>query len=278
MGINSIALSKEKKISFKYYLDTRRPSDVTEGFYPLYVQVIFNQKNTRLKAVIDHEEEHYWREEDLEKFLENDFTGKYRGEAYEVLNSQKLIEEIIRYEYSLKGEEYSLRGLGDRLKIYRSNITVNIQRDLFEAFLLEVKHFNLSIDLPRSSSFAKNYYSGKELLGKSYSVSQVVSRQIELYVALTLYSDATFAGDFGEENSWMMYHWLRAGSKKAFSVFISKLIDKAPELSFNNIPNQGTFVPYRKLVDDFFPKQDYLQYYLFLIDNQVYKAENRLRW
>lgn len=278
MGINGIILSKKKKISFKYYLDTRNPSKITDGFYPLYVQIVFNQKNTKLKAIIDHEEEHFWRKEDLEKFLNGDYTGSYRGEAHEVLSSQKLIEEIIRYEYALKEDKHSLRGLGDRLKIYRSHIINIFEKDLFELYMLELKYFDPSLNLRRDRSFARNYYESIEAIKGSYDMSPFIERHIELYIALSLYADIIFSGKFGIEDSGMMFHWLRPGAKDSFTLYIEKLVNKDPEFHFQNIQDKGRFIFYRKLVDNFFPKKDFIDYYLFLIDNQVLKLKEKLRW
>lgn len=109
----------DKKVSTKYYLNTNlKPHIDEEGreLYPIYVRVTFNRNNTQFRIhkkgiVIERQSDldsHPW-----------------------IQSMDKLIVNIVEFEYGKMGEGYTLKGLNKRLKVYRSNFCSVLEAALF---------------------------------------------------------------------------------------------------------------------------------------------------
>jgi len=119
-------MKREKKISFKYSLyKTKKPSTNLDGeeIFPVYVKIIFNSHSTKFLLQRFDEintenppiREITLEEGNLQNYTIGNFTEKY-------------FEKIVRHEFALIGESYSLSGLNSRLSYYGMNVAKIIDK------------------------------------------------------------------------------------------------------------------------------------------------------
>lgn len=105
-------MAKLKKVGFSYSLYKKGKYIEEHDIYPVYIKVIFNKKSTQfpcsnlenIPLILDH----YLSEEDFLK-VNNDKYYK---------NLEKYLEMVVRYEYSINGDSYQIKGIGNRLYKY----------------------------------------------------------------------------------------------------------------------------------------------------------------
>lgn len=112
---------REKKISIKFYLnkDVKSRSEIDgRVLYPAYVRVIFDKKSTKFRLS-------GW----VDEAFESDFSeGKIFENETRIISEQ--LKRIVRYEEKAHGDNFTLNGLGDRLRLYNFSLLTQITNQL----------------------------------------------------------------------------------------------------------------------------------------------------
>lgn len=112
---------REKKISFRYILNESVKPRIIKDYklYPIYIQVNYNRKNTKFSS------------SSLNGQISDTTKEFFPLEVQKLKNKEKIIIDIIRYEAKLiKGDKYSVKGLGDRLKLYTAYLVDILKQNL----------------------------------------------------------------------------------------------------------------------------------------------------
>lgn len=109
------------KISVRFFLNTNvKPLHIPllgeSNFYPLYVQVTFNRKNTQFRS------SHRFTYMSIEEAFSR--AGEFL--KYE----ESLIKLIVKYEFIKKGANFDLTGLKDKYRIYTLDVKYYVEKHL----------------------------------------------------------------------------------------------------------------------------------------------------
>lgn len=101
-----IKMKKPKKITVKFFLNTNLKSiEKSDGNYrPLYAQITYDRKNTQIKCNYGE----YYRSLEQIKTEEPNLLGF----------EEKIFKRSVVYELGLKGDEFRLKGLGEKYENY----------------------------------------------------------------------------------------------------------------------------------------------------------------
>lgn len=108
-------MSKEKKISFRYYLNKRlKPISSPDGDqYPVYLQVTYNRLNNQFKiGFIEHP---YYTENEFERLFVKRSDPKF-NKTMDYYEEQ--LKSVIRFEIKSKEDIFSIKGFSNRLDYY----------------------------------------------------------------------------------------------------------------------------------------------------------------
>ncbi|MCX6257856.1 MAG: hypothetical protein NTW49_08185 [Bacteroidia bacterium] len=178
-----------KKITVKYYLNKNRRETfefteqsnnkiIREGLvYSTYVQVIYNQNNTKFKSMINDQIpiEH----ETIDQLNTTYIHLKRTDENY--------IRKIMNYEISKYGEDYDLKGFNDKYRLYITSI-----HDLLGRFLIKELRRYVMVHCPLifSALNFKIYDRGAfvifTILNKMYpTFDQHMNEELKLQIAIS---------------------------------------------------------------------------------------------
>jgi hypothetical protein len=107
-------MKKESKVSVKHYFNMRlKPVYVDKKpAYPLYVQVIYQQKSTKFKSYISHENLFAEVDNNIFKALKHEILSSY------IKTDAHTISEVIKYELELMGDRFTVVGFSERYDTY----------------------------------------------------------------------------------------------------------------------------------------------------------------
>lgn len=133
-------MAKEKKIGIKYYLnDNLKPTIKGDTvLFPLYIRITYNGEVTRIKA-IDFFKRPILLDEGNE--VDNEVSNLLKDDRNLYLKTyleRNLLEKVIRLEIKLNQSNFTLNGLGDRLKYYSNSLFTRTEFDAsssLESFL-----------------------------------------------------------------------------------------------------------------------------------------------
>lgn len=131
-------MAKEKKISVKYFVNTKLKPRKINGFdcFPVYVMIGYNKNSYKFKLKIDGNRDIYVKnEEGLSKM-------KYLKLEDKLANREKMIKKIIRYEEG-RNPFFSLVNFSKKLAIYDLDIGDFLKNGI-NYFLDEVAKSTLS--------------------------------------------------------------------------------------------------------------------------------------
>lgn len=234
-------MAKEKKITIKYYLNKSLKAKEIDGktHFPLYMQLVYNRQNIRLKLKIDNKKTIYLDEEmglSDSKFIQ----------LRDKLNKKEFrMRQIIRYEVQNR-VNFSLANFSKRLAIYEWNLLRTIKAGLsWSMELIAQKEFNYN----KFMDFKK-----KDFLSRFDIISQILiknkAKKTDRNVRLILLSgfmynqltDVFSAEDLSEIK---IYDWVLGGSREKMPDMISRstenifaMKEEIPEKVLNLIKEQ----------------------------------------
>jgi hypothetical protein len=151
---------KEKKIGIKYFLNKKLKPVKTGSFlmYPLYVRIHFNGENTTFPIWFPSIEE-YMNKSDYFNDIFFEQIGYLDEEAFnliidihdvqevreEIKSMERKLEKAIRFEYSVLGEKFTLKGFKDRFDVYLQLFRPFAEKDLIARLQQEIKEKEIEV-------------------------------------------------------------------------------------------------------------------------------------
>jgi len=274
-------MAKEKKISLKYYINNRVKPMVINGedCFPLYVQISYNRKTTQVKVTKPY------RLEDAIYLNPAKFDSDEKIEnALAILNEDnpyynlKIIEKLIRHEIRLAGEDYTLKGFGNRVDdIYAINfqtivdichfLTVTASRVIedegFDSVVSKIDYMSVNhwIGIFEVYYHIKFYRQNIKDFLSPFEVYLVTG----YWLLAVLFDDVEGLKGISKNDSKIpTYLWIVGDLKQKF---VEKLMDK----SMSEIIERNKIYGRKELIDDFpFDVLD-AQHYINAIDYVIIK-------
>lgn len=211
-----------KKLTIKFFLNKDVKGKHFEfggvSQYPLYVRVTFNRATTNF--IVGNN----WFSEMYEKDLED---------IPELKEVKKTIGKIVQYEVRNSVGDYRVRGLGDRIRTYYSNIYEAIQKSLLNIL---TKELGSILSYNEFKQWQKLEFIEKVSKGFTFLGDQA-TRNLQLQAVL-----ANVIG--GIAQSYSVYQWVMTSSRFEFIEKAKKIWgDKSQKtkymLAFGVIPVEG---------------------------------------
>jgi hypothetical protein len=222
-------MTKQRKVNIKFYANNELKPSVRDEtkFFPLYVRVGYRRKNTKFKFT----PQFFIPEEDtdnLEDWINLISNTKFNLKKAIQL-TQNMVEGLIRYEEEKLGDKFELKGLGDRLRVYKISLVGKLSEILVNNFryfaknVLTVNQYESIENLQFTGAVTKlteNY--GAETVNKIlfYKTESGISSEILFPQMLNLTLVSKFAHS-KQINSLSVYDWLVNGYKQEYLTFIT---------------------------------------------------------
>jgi hypothetical protein len=153
-------MAKEKKIGIKYFLNKKLKPIQGSAFlmYPLYVRIHFNGENTTFPIWFPSIEDYMMKSDYFgEIFFEQ--IGYLDEEAFgliievhdveevrkEIKSIEKKLEKAIRFEYSILGDKFTLKGFKNRFDVYLQLFRPFAEKDLIKRLQKEIKEKQIKV-------------------------------------------------------------------------------------------------------------------------------------
>ncbi|MGB0864488.1 MAG: hypothetical protein ACPGXZ_16310 [Saprospiraceae bacterium] len=210
----------DKKVSVKFYLNTKlKPKERFGGkFYPVYVRVTYDRKNTTFKY--NHlltNQPLLMSEKEKPYLLEGRFYGK-------VLNEMKeTILNIVSYEINRFKSNFSLAGLSDRIRCYYSPINlifINLAKDGIKSIVdnhLTVKEYESVLkidDIPLKLKQIKDFLP-KEIFSEIFDLRDLQTN----YSTINDLEDFVFFENKGVDKFNILLHFFLTEYKKEITPY-----------------------------------------------------------
>ncbi|MEO0683647.1 MAG: hypothetical protein AAFY76_01020 [Cyanobacteria bacterium J06649_11] len=241
------------------------------------MRITFLSQNTKLKNVLYyHTEENglalYWTKEEFEKWENGESSKNINLYREDIRTSMKFYESIVRYEYEMYTENYSILGLADRANHYRKDVAKAIFDRIKYYIALQIK---LSDDIKpyefpkllNHPNYLIDYLSDQSL----FRVTEPIQTLCELYVLMKLneLTSRRIDVDFGNT----LFDFIVQDGIKQFNEFVDQYF------SNEDIHNIDAFDEHRrnaKILKSLFPPRreqsliykDLLVQHLDLFDNE----------
>jgi hypothetical protein len=239
-------LSKEKKISFRYYLNKRLKSvSGPDGDqYPVYLQVGYNRSNNQFK--IGFIEDPYFTKNDFEKL----FIKRGNSEINKKIDYyESQVEAIIRFEIKLRKDSFSIKGFSSRLSHYMIlDTTLAIQLRCKDELLEIVEEHYSETEIKDSSQlleFDSLRFVFLYLMIKNNfdsTIKEKVSREFVSGCKALIYFNAYLDSSISKENDDMAFQWITKGVQQRFFWYLespdSKNIGKDYFLNMSDLVNE----------------------------------------
>lgn len=126
-------MAKQKKVTINHYLNKRLKPRVFDGkeYYTPYTRVTFDRNNTIFSMDWYRNMEQAPSDPFYNRFTIEEFQNFLKDEEGFVLEINNMIKQSIRYEFYFFGQDFELKGFGDRLEVYRTT--------LYELFYEEIQ-------------------------------------------------------------------------------------------------------------------------------------------
>ena len=279
-------MAKEKKINIQFFLNERvQPNE--DGEYPLYVQITFNRKTTKFRALPRN------KYSALIKMLPATHEGKNLDDDKESIILKNLpqfeslttdiLEKLVRYDFKFFNGKTTLKGFAGRLEdiyglelVYLFESPKRIIEDYFSIrfktdFLFHASYSSEGIsDLIYVLHLSKYFLNGVKNL--KLILSPMFEDIITTYILLGAFGKEKFELDIitqelkDDSDCYFSFQWIALSLREKFSTFLKKLSPKKLESMISRpivkeFLNEFPYVPSRS--------KDYVLVIDKLIDNEI---------
>ncbi len=226
---------KQRKISFKLFLNKTLSPDDT-GRYPVYLRITYKRQNTKIPDVFINHGVFVLTEEEFENFESGNQDRDFGEHEHFLHSSVKLYEDIIRYEESID-EDYSISGLAERARFYRTDVSSDLESQIVYFFNMEKR-----VQFPKLELTKEEIFNIKTINDNWHKIKNLIStslkRLIEAYLLSTLFnlykynlkqSDFWFGGSY--------YHFLLKGGLVEFKSFMVDYFGKKENIDEDYLHN-----------------------------------------
>ena len=277
-------MGKEKKITIKYFVNTGAKPIFHNGVttYPLYLSITYNRVTTKIKIEQINEplRSVYLEGEDY-RVIDNpqDFLKGFNSLYYD----KNIIEKIIRNEIRINGDDFSILGIGQRLKYFY---------DLrWNSWFFPDFHKILDRYFPNEEVYLDSFFEEKRGMGYSsiffyYYVAKYFSEEnlfktlpthiqdhVIVTIFLSFYFDRFDANSIVKDNihtyfvksKFLIYEWIATDFKTKFITFLYSIEDFKKE--FSHFMNVQT----KHLLNDITFDKNNISRYISSVDSAVDK-------
>ena len=265
-------MAKEKKISFKYYLNkTLKPllnEDKEEEKYPIYIRITFNRKQTRVKLMLPGLDSLYWSENTLENFLAKKERGGIDSMGIRILKQEKLLEKIIRAKYDREQSEFSFEGVGEELAFVTGKVMPILHGEASYLFESELKII-LQSD---KYKMIFNKHTGNSL-DAQYQIALSLKPDIKdhfsdnLYLLLRVFASFFLFDTLKKEGSVTVYSWLYQSDREDYINFMN-ILGESESIRLE-IEKKARYSGYMRLAYDLMDGMPLGNKLASIIDNQI---------
>jgi len=221
-------MEKRGKINIKFYANTELKPFILGDveLFPLYVRVGYRRKNTKFKFMPE-----LFVQDELTDNIDSWITLMTNGKfdlRKEINLTYNIIEGIIRYEEEKLGDDFKLKGLGDRIKIYKVSLIRTLEDGLTSTFqffsrsVLTVNQFEQIESLQFADATAE--------LSKRYGqsiIDKILFHKIGRITSISMLTPQMFNFTFvsalankTKSEDISVYDWLIKGKRQEYLTFI----------------------------------------------------------
>ncbi|MGH1433092.1 MAG: hypothetical protein ACRBG0_01395 [Lewinella sp.] len=271
---------KARKVSFKLFLN-KSASRKESGFHPVYLRITYNRQNTKVPDVLVNGRYLMWKEEDLEAFENDNITKVIRGHAKHLKKSLDFYENIIRYEDANEQDDYSVIGIADRARFFRTSIFPDFWMIL--EYLEQLEYESLFASGQINAKYP-DWTFPKKLEELGGLVSEGFKRMQELYALVILY-DFDYYNDYKEDYIFgsTYYHWIIDDGLDRFKDFLTDYFGSKSRIDEDYLTDRlsdqkdmpSTDFHLKMILEHLPPKKEYQQLYINLLKNHCGKFASR---
>lgn len=117
-------MAKQKKVTINHYLNKQLKPKEANGllYYAPYTRVTFDRKNNKFPMDWARDFEVGPVDPYFNRFTEEEFSIFLQELPGYIREIDRMIEQSIRYEYHFFGDNFQLKGFGDRFELYRTTL------------------------------------------------------------------------------------------------------------------------------------------------------------
>lgn len=259
---------KEKKISFKLML--LDPNPIPGGLHKVYMRITFLSQNTRVKRVLHYTTDDdlglYWFEEDLEKWKRGETNERIEPYREGIIATMSFYERIIRYEYNLDPDFYSVLGVHRRADHYKRSVSNEILNRLRYYFALELG-LSKPYDNVRLAKLLNHptFFADELNISHMDQISENMQILTELYVLMCL--NETMSKKIDPDFGNTLFDFVIQDGIKQFNKFITAFFEVDRKLKWSQISKSGQVS--EKLRQLFPPFKENIEMYKLLLKQHV---------
>lgn len=221
-------MEKRGKINIKFYANTELKPFILGDveLFPLYVRVGYRRKNTKFKFMPE-----LFVQDELTDNIDSWITLMTNDKfdlRKEINLTYNIIEGIIRYEEEKLGDDFKLKGLGDRIKIYKVSLIRTLEDGLtstFQFFSRSVLTVN-QFEQIKSLQFADATAELSKRYGQSI-IDKILFHKIGRITSISMLTPQMFNFTFvsalankTKSEDISVYDWLIKGKRQEYLTFI----------------------------------------------------------
>ena len=221
-------MEKRGKINIKFYANTELKPFILGDveLFPLYVRVGYRRKNTKFKFMPE-----LFVQDELTDNIDSWITLMTNDKfdlRKEINLTYNIIEGIIRYEEEKLGDDFKLKGLGDRIKIYKVSLIRTLEDGLtstFQLFSRSVLTVN-QFEQIKSLQFADATAELSKRYGQSI-IDKILFHKIGRITSISMLTPQMFNFTFvsalankTKSEDISVYDWLIKGKRQEYLTFI----------------------------------------------------------
>lgn len=117
-------MAKQKKVTINHYLNKQLKPKEANGllYYAPYTRVTYDRRNNNFPMDWDRDYVSGPVELFYNRFTEDEFINFLQEQSDHVWEINRMIEQSIRYEHHFFGDNFQLKGFGDRFELYRTTL------------------------------------------------------------------------------------------------------------------------------------------------------------
>lgn len=217
----------------EYYLSLGVAYETLQERYPVYTRVTFNRQTNIFALNWGEVFKDGLNEEQFENYFEK---GTSPGILKEIQRKDRVIENSIRYEYQIHGDDFTLKGFSDKLRLYERILTRVVSDHVFSGILSTLEaHLTVS-QYKRFARFPSGEPIG-ELAAVLGGIEEVVPDLVDIIgsdLKLKLRTYVWLWHFFGDQRSTIRFviDWLYGGGKGVFEEKLTSFLKKNSEEDF----------------------------------------------
>jgi hypothetical protein len=242
-------MAKQKKVTINHYLNKQLKPKEANGllYYSPYTRVTFDRKNNKFPMDWARDFENGPVEPFYNRFTEEEFSNFLQKRPEYVRETDRMIEQSIRYEHHLFGDNFQLKGFGDRFELYRTTLYELFYEVVRESIIHGLETHLSRIELMKvRRALNKPAFSGNSLqIGEQdlKAYQEILPEELFQDITLCLMLSIYMVGTEYASRSIAVFDWVIKDMKSNFQNYVNSVLpDIGWQLSPNAIDKLDLFV------------------------------------